>query len=125
MSTPITELAKNYVDLSNQGPDKLEEVFKLFHKDCLYLSNQLGGYEGIEYIREMMTQFFTNYKKIQWSVGAYNKVSKYVVTFNFMMVARDVESGKRIRRAGQETMTFDDDGLIVKVEVKVEVKVQG
>ena len=120
MGTSITDIAKKYVDLSNEGPEKLEEVFKLFHPDCLYLSSQLGGFEGIDSIKEMMTKFFTDFQKIQWSVGSYKKASARAVTFNFMMGAVNTETGKRVRRAGQETLTFDKKGLIIKVEVKVQ-----
>lgn len=111
------DLARLYVERSNRHV--LDEVFPMFDPEATYRSSQLGLFEGLDQIREMMTGFFANFPDVHWTVDAYRADAHDTVSFEFTMRARNAETGQAVARRGLETITFTEEGLIRHVEVEV------
>jgi len=72
-------VAKEYVRLSNEH--ELDRVFEMFHPQAHYESTALNAsFEGIEQIREMMTQFFAKFGDVHWKVIGDYEVEKSETT---------------------------------------------
>jgi predicted ester cyclase len=117
MNKPITELAQQYVDLSNQHG--LDQVFPLFEDQATYSSSQFGAFEGIDAIKDMMTGFFTKFPDVHWDVETYTPETDDTVVFDFIMKATDLETGNKVTRQGRERIRFSDTSLIIHIEVEV------
>ena len=108
------ELARAYVALSNAHRNEL--IVPLFADDAVYSSSAVGEFHGPAAIGEMMRGFFTRYPDVSWSCENYS-CSCRRVSFDFSLQASDAETGERLQRSGVEHISYDDRGLIKKLEV--------
>ena len=111
----ISELAHAYVALSNAH--RLEMIKPMFATDAVYHSSAVGEFHGVDAIIDMMGTFFTRYPDAFWLCEQFRcEVNR--VSFDFSLQARDAQSGEQLQRNGIERIEFDDQGLIIRLEVK-------
>ena len=114
---PLVVLAKEYVDRSNQH--RLDELFPMFETDATYRSSQFGSFSGLEQIRGMMVNFFSRFPDVNWKVDRYRTDSDDIVSFQFLMRATNIDTGKLVKRLGLETIRFGNHGRIRHIEVEI------
>jgi len=112
--TETIELARAYVALSNSH--RLELIIPLFTDDAIYSSSAAGDYQGAKQIGEMMQGFFKHYPDVFSLCGNFAYDDRRV-SFEFSLQAIDAENGTQLQRSGIERITYDDRGLIKKLEV--------
>jgi hypothetical protein len=113
----IIELARAYIALSNSHRSEL--ILPLFADDAVYSSSAVGEFRGPAAIGDMMRGFFTRYPDVFWLCQNF-KSDGNRVSFDFSLQAIDAQSGFHLQRSGIERISYDDQGLIKKLEVKAE-----
>ena len=108
------QLAHAYVALSNAH--RAELIRPLFAANAVYRSSAVGEYRGAAAIAEMMQAFFARYPDAFW-LCEYYRFKAGRVSFEFSLQASDAGSGEHLQRSGIESICFDADGLISKLEV--------
>ncbi len=111
----VIDLAKNYVDLSNQH--QLKSIECLFMCEATYHSSFFGEYKGRIAIHEMMVSFFSRFPDVHWKVPEYRVIENNGVEFEFIMTGTDAASGEQVERHGLERIYFSSDGLIRHIAV--------
>ena len=109
------ELAKAYVALSNAH--RLELILPLFAEQAIYHSTFVGEFTGRSAIHAMMTDFFTRFPDVYWTVTEYRSVDERTVEFTFTMTATAAATGQAVQRQARETLEFTDAGLIARLSV--------
>jgi hypothetical protein len=111
----ISELARAYVALSNAH--RVELIRPMFAADAIYHSSAVGEFQGVDAIIDMMRAFFTRYPDAFWLCENFRcEVDR--VSFDFSLQASDAQSGAQLQRDGIERIEFDDQGMIIRLEVK-------
>jgi hypothetical protein len=64
----------------------------------------------------MMRAFFARYPDVCWQCENYRCTSNQV-SFDFSLQASDAQSGEQLRRSGIETIEYNAEGRIKKLEV--------
>ena len=109
--------AEEYIRLSNQG--ELQVIFAMFEESAIYVSSQVGKFEGKQEISNMMRSFFHQYESAVWEVPQYKFSPPNLVSFDFVMRAFDSDSQCEVRREGTEKIAFSSRGLIQSIRVRV------
>ena len=111
----ISELSHAYVALSNAH--RVELIRPMFAADAIYHSSAVGEFQGVDAIIDMMRGFFARYPDAFWLCEHFRcEVNR--VSFEFSLQASDAQSGEQLQRSGIERIEFDDQGLIIRLEVK-------
>lgn len=110
------ELTRAYVALSNAH--RLEFIRAMFDERAVYHSAHVGEFAGRDAIAEMMNGFFSRFPDVHWDAVNYRSVESGCVTFEFSMTATEKATGKSIERTGVETVAFNENGLIRRLEVR-------
>ncbi|MDE2387563.1 MAG: nuclear transport factor 2 family protein [Betaproteobacteria bacterium] len=110
-----SELAKNYVTLSNNHD--LALINPLFAVGATYYSAYFGEYKGSAAIHAMMTGFFERFSDAHWDVTEYRVIGNDGAEFAFIMTGTDVSSNERVERRGLERIYFTSEGLIRHIAV--------
>jgi hypothetical protein len=110
------ELAKAYVALSNAH--QLSLVNQMFAEHASYDSTGVGLFEGRDAIANMMNGFFSQYPDVHWEARNYHCDTNQSVLFDFKMTATHANTGEKIYREGAEQISFSEQGLISRLEVK-------
>jgi limonene-1,2-epoxide hydrolase len=113
--TETIELARAYLALSNAH--RVDLIQSLFAADAVYSSSAVGEYQGPAAIAEMMRAFFARYPDVRWQCENYRCTSNRV-SFDFELRASDAQSGEQLRRSGIETIEYNADGRIERLDVK-------
>ena len=113
--TEAIELTRAYVALSNAH--RVELIQPLFAADAVYSSSAVGEYHGPAAIAEMMRAFFARYPDVCWQCENYRCTSGRV-SFDFSLQASDAQSDEQLRRGGIETIEYNADGRIERLDVK-------
>ena len=116
-ATESIELARAYVALSNAH--RVELIRQLFAAEAIYRSGAVGEFHGPVAIAEMMQAFFERYPDAFWLCENF-RCSGNRVSFAFSLQASDAHSGDHLQRSGIEVIDYSADGLIQKLEVKVD-----
>ena len=111
----ITELSRAYVALSNAH--RVEFIRPMFAADAIYHSSAVGEFQGVDAIIDMMRAFFARYPDAFWLCEHFH-CEMNRVSFDFSLQASDAQSGAQLQRSGIERIEFDDQGLIIRLEVK-------
>jgi len=111
----ISELARAYVALSNAH--RVELIRPMFASDAIYHSSAVGEFEGVDAIVDMMRTFFERYPDVFWLCEHFH-CEMNRVSFDFSLQASDAQSGAQLQRSGIERIEFDNQGLIIRLEVK-------
>jgi hypothetical protein len=111
--------AKNYVEMSNKH--LVDECIKLMHFDAEYESSAVGGYKGVNSIREMMTSYFSKFPNVHWDVKEYVH-SGNCVSFEFLRTGCTNAEGKPVTAYGKEDIHFLDGekGSVLISKIRVE-----
>ncbi|MFK8069064.1 MAG: nuclear transport factor 2 family protein [Gammaproteobacteria bacterium] len=109
------ELAKAYVALSNTH--KINLILPLLSEDIFYSSTSVGEFIGKNAVEEMMNGFFTRFPDVHWEVNDYQYSEDRIVSFDFVMAAKNIETDEQIERKGLENIIFSDEGMIKKIKV--------
>lgn len=113
--TEQAALARAYVALSNAH--RVDLILPMFADTVVYVSANVGRFEGGEAIGDMMTGFFSRFPDVGWDVREYRCVEDGAIEFDFVMTATDAETAEAIERKGRETIAFTNDGFISRIEV--------
>jgi hypothetical protein len=111
------ELAKAYVALSNAHA--LKFIFPMFAETAIYQSSSVGSYNGRADIENMMTGFFAGFPDVFWRVPEFRYANEGAVEFDFVMTAKNAQSGESIQRKGLEIIQFTADGFISRIQVEI------
>lgn len=109
------ELVKAYVALSNAH--RVELISPMLAEAAVYDSDNVGRHAGREAIVLMMRDFFDRYDDARWDIVDYQSIERDKVSFEFIMTATEVDSGRHIERVGIETIEFDEGGFICLISV--------
>jgi uncharacterized protein (TIGR02246 family) len=97
----------------------LEKVSSLFAEDAIYISPGLNGeLRGRENIMRAMRDYFAEYPN-QISVDdEVVEITPSCVRAKWRLEATSATTGVVMRRSGEELVTFNQEGKIMRVEVR-------
>ena len=109
-------LARRYTGYANTY--NLDGCESMFAEDMVYVSDGVGVHAGRVAIRAMMDAFFAIRPDLHWDESNYRLAGPDAVAFDFVMTGTDPVAGGPFRRVGVETIYFNPDGKIGRIEVK-------
>jgi hypothetical protein len=112
----LVDLAKRYVQYANAHD--LAGCESMFADDMAYVSDGVGAHYGRFAIRRMMDDFFGARPDVRWRESLYRHAGPGAVTFDFVMTGTDPRTRKPFRRQGVETIYFNGQGRIRRIEVR-------
>ena len=93
-------------------------IEQMFAENAVYDSGGLGGVvDGRDPIMRGFHDYFDAYPDQVSEDSLVEKLDEYRVRSHWALTATHRHTGEKLVRTGVEIVTFDDDGLIVKVEV--------
>ena len=96
----------------------LKGVAAMFAPDAEYVSPGLNGVVvGRDAIMRAMVAYFSEYGDQHAHDDKIVALSPHVIQSQWSLRATSSKTGKVLKRHGKETVTFDQDGLIKRVEV--------
>jgi uncharacterized protein (TIGR02246 family) len=112
---PAALLARYHAALDRLDFDALAEIFA---PDAVYLSNGVGSLKGRDEIIAAFRDYFGRYAHEESVDTRIEEMDARAVRSHWRLVARDKHFGRHVRRAGIETVWFDETGRIVSVMVE-------
>lgn len=110
-------LAQHYLDLSNQAD--LQAIEQMLAPDAVYDSETSGHARGREAILAMMRAFFDRFATLRWEVDPSSwRESGHTAQFDFVRHCRQPHEERISQVPGTETLHFDPQGQIVRIEVR-------
>ncbi|MFT5659086.1 MAG: hypothetical protein ACI9KN_002368 [Gammaproteobacteria bacterium] len=90
----------------------------MFADNASYHSSSVGEFVGRVAIASMMNGFFAQYPDVYWETDNYRCDKDQNVLFDFKMSATHTETVEKIHRQGIEVISFTNNGLILRLDVK-------
>ncbi len=113
---PVRQLAI-YHDAINALDFAAIDAF--FAEDAVYVSGGVGGrIEGREAIMAAFRQYFAAYPDQVAEDTEIEAVGGHAARAVWQLTASHSETGEKLVRTGEETVTFSADGRIVRVDVR-------
>ena len=113
----VIELTRHYHDALNALD--MDAVEACFAPDAIYLSPGVGGrIEGRDAIMAAFRAYFDLYPDQISQDDLIEAVCPGVVRTCWQLSATHARTGEAVHRQGDETISFDSDGLIAKIEVR-------
>ncbi len=88
-----------------------------FAEDATYSSGGIGGLKGRADIMAAFRRYFTEYPDQIAEDSLIEAVSAVAVRSVWRLAATSTLTGARLQRQGEETITFNDEGKIIGVDV--------
>lgn len=107
--------AKTYVQASNDHD--LNRIEAMFAPSANYVSAGAGTHIGRTGIRAMMDGFFSTHSDLNWQTARWHEDVDGACAFDFVMTAKNMHTGEKIKRAGHERIWVDENGFITRIEV--------
>ena len=104
----VLDVTRQYFELSNRRD--LEKIFSMFSEDATYSSENTGLYFGLEDIRSMVTNFYSNFPYLHWEIHSIEETTPNIAEVVFTLTAKDT-SGNEIIRPGIERVVVVDEEL--------------
>lgn len=90
-----------------------------FAEDAVYVSGGVGGtIEGRTAIMAAFRRYFATYPDQVAEDTEIGAVGSHAARAVWRLTASHTETGEKLVRAGEETVTFDADGRIIRVDVR-------
>jgi uncharacterized protein (TIGR02246 family) len=90
-----------------------------FAEDAVYVSGGVGGrIEGREAIMAAFRSYFATYPDQVAEDAETEAVGDHAARAVWRLTASHSETGEKLARTGEETVTFSADGRIVRVDVR-------
>jgi SnoaL-like domain len=116
MAKDFLKLVQRYHDALNQFD--FTAIEPMFAEDAEYHSPGIGGLYGRANIMAAMRAYFSEFGDQVSSDENVQLVADRSVRTEWRLQATTKSSGRLVKRQGVETITFNDKGLIVLVEVQ-------
>ncbi|TIX89892.1 nuclear transport factor 2 family protein [Rhizobium sp. P44RR-XXIV] len=94
-----------------------EEIENFFAENATYVSNGVGDLAGREAIMEAFRGYFDTYPDQTASKSLVETLTPLSGRAVWSVRATNSKTGKPLIREGEETITFDEDGRVVRVDV--------
>ena len=97
---------------------RAEDIAAMFAAGASYHSPGVGALEGRDAIIAAFSVYFAEHPDQHPVDETLVNTGSYSVRSEWRLTATSASTGEAYRRAGSETVTFDTDGLIVRVAVE-------
>src|SRR6478609_7330741 len=94
------------------------EIENWFAEDATYVSNGVGSLAGRAEIMAAFRRYFDDYPDQTAFNTLVERVSPYAGRAVWSVRATHSKTGKPLVREGEETITFNEDGRVTRVDVK-------
>ncbi|WP_267549830.1 nuclear transport factor 2 family protein [Rhizobium rhizogenes] len=94
-----------------------EEIENFFAENATYVSNGVGDLAGRKAIMEAFRSYFDTYPDQTASNSLVETLTPLSGRAVWSVRATNSKTGKPLIREGEETITFDEDGRVVRVDV--------
>ncbi len=94
-----------------------ETIEAFFTEEARYTSGKVGGLEGREAIMNGFRRYFSEYPDQVAEDSLIEAVSPVSACAVWRLSATSSTTGKPLQRQGEETITFNEHGRIVQVDV--------
>jgi ketosteroid isomerase-like protein len=94
-----------------------ETIEAFFTEDARYTSGKVGGLEGRAAIMAGFKRYFTEYPDQVAEDSLIEAVSPVSARAVWRLSATSITTGMPLQRRGEETITFNDEGRIIRVDV--------
>ncbi len=94
-----------------------EEIENFFAENATYVSNGVGSLAGRDAIMEAFRGYFDKYPDQTASNSLVETLTPLSGRAVWSVRATNSKTGQPLVREGEETITFDEDGRVVRVDV--------